>query len=223
MIGAGAVAFAVMGYVITHQEHDRGLGWVVRLNPILLGTILGETPERVSEAISFLCEPDHRSTSDLEEGRRLVPVTGESTEYRVVNGDKYQEAREYEDRLEQNRLAQARWRANHNLEQRAGPAARFVPPSQEACRAEAVKLGMPEGEGNAFWHFYESKGWKVGKVGMKSWRSAMVNWRKGWQERGGKPDEAAPGGSGETREEYIAKLVDKAAAKSAAEELSRES
>ena len=30
----------------------------------------------------------------------------------------------------------------------------------------------------AFWHFYESKGWVVGKAPMKSWQSAVITWEK---------------------------------------------
>lgn len=32
------------------------------------------------------------------------------------------------------------------------------------------------GFANQFWHFYESKGWKVGKNQMVSWKSAIVTW-----------------------------------------------
>lgn len=110
MVGAGALVFALMGYVISHQEHGRNTGWVVRLNPILLGAILGEKPEDVTKAIGFLCQKDGRSTSKLEEGRRLVPLAGGSMEYWVVNGDAYQGQVDYEKRLEQNRVAQERHR-----------------------------------------------------------------------------------------------------------------
>lgn len=41
----------------------------------------------------------------------------------------------------------------------------------------------------AFWHYYESSGWKVGNKPMKSWRSACVTWQKrqgnGLQKGGG--------------------------------------
>ena len=194
MFGSGAVVFAVMGYVITHQEHARGIGWVVRLNPALLGAIIGEEPGVVKEAIEFLCQADKDSTSRLEEGRRLVMIAEGTMEYRVVNGDKYQEAREYDDRLEQNRLAQARWRAkqlvpsSESVEEKLlkhagfkgredGVSSRFKAPTQEECRLWAVEIGLGEGEGNAFWHFYESKGWKVGKSGMKNWKAAMSGWK----------------------------------------------
>lgn len=114
MVGSGAVVFALMGYIITHQEFIRGTSrWVIRLNPVLIGAILGEKPGDVSEAIEFLCKPDTESTSKEQEGRRLVPMAEGSMEYWVVNGDKYQEMRDYEDRKVQNREAQRRWREKH--------------------------------------------------------------------------------------------------------------
>lgn len=33
-------------------------------------------------------------------------------------------------------------------------------------------------DAEAFWNFYESKGWKVGKNPMKSWKAAIVTWEK---------------------------------------------
>jgi len=33
-------------------------------------------------------------------------------------------------------------------------------------------------DGEVFWNFYESKGWKIGKTPMKSWKSAIVTWEK---------------------------------------------
>ncbi len=30
----------------------------------------------------------------------------------------------------------------------------------------------------SFYHFYESKGWKVGKTPMKDWKSCIVTWEK---------------------------------------------
>lgn len=110
MVGAGAVVFALMSYIVSHQEYERASGWVVRLNPVLLGTIIGEKAEEIERAIAFLCAADKNSTSKRENGKRLVRVGKEAMEYRVVNGDKYQEEREYEDRKEQNRLAQQRHR-----------------------------------------------------------------------------------------------------------------
>ncbi len=33
-------------------------------------------------------------------------------------------------------------------------------------------------DGEEFWNHYESKGWKIGKSPMKSWKSAIVTWEK---------------------------------------------
>lgn len=108
MIGAGAIPFAIMGYVIAKQLPDREVGWKVFLNPKLLSAIIGETEEDLAKGIAYLCGPDGASTSKEEEGRRLVKVAEYA--YKVVNGAKYQAIKNEEVRKEQNREAQARHR-----------------------------------------------------------------------------------------------------------------
>ena len=107
MVGAGAMRFAVLDFVITTQKPSREHGSVVEINPILLAAILGETVEDVNEAISFLCSPDANSRSKEEDGRRMVKI-GEFI-YRVVNGAKYRAIRDEEERRTQNREAQRRF------------------------------------------------------------------------------------------------------------------
>lgn len=54
---------------------------------------------------------------------------------------------------------------------------RFTPPSVTAVRDYCAQRGFhfdPE----AFVAFYESKGWKVGKAPMKSWKAACVTWER---------------------------------------------
>ena len=112
MVGAGATVFALMGYIIGTQEYDRTRGcFVAHLNPILLSAILGEPVEKIRKAIDYLCSKDPNSKSKAEDGRRLVQCEQGSVEYRVVNGGKYQDRRDYEARREQNREAQARFRS----------------------------------------------------------------------------------------------------------------
>lgn len=115
MVGAGAVVFAVMGYVIAKQEPDRVMGSQVRLNPVLLGAILGEDPKDIEKAIKFLCSPDPRSTSKTKDGRRLIQI-GEF-DYQVVNGAKYRAIRDAEERRLQNREAKRRERSKGSGEQ----------------------------------------------------------------------------------------------------------
>lgn len=54
---------------------------------------------------------------------------------------------------------------------------RFAPPSVDEVRAYCAEKGYafdPE----AFVAFYESKGWKVGRNPMRSWRAACTTWQK---------------------------------------------
>lgn len=108
MIGAGAVPFALMPYIISNARPDKNLGGWVELNPKLLSAIFGVTEEEVADGIEFLCQPDPRSRSPDEGGRRLVKLG--PYDYRVVNYAKYRAIKDEEDRREQNRLAQERHR-----------------------------------------------------------------------------------------------------------------
>lgn len=156
MVGAGAVVFALMGYVISHQDYDRATNqWFVRLNPMLLGTVLGEKPEDVEKAIHFLCKEDKNSTSKIEHGRRIVPIGNGTMEYRVVNGEKYQEMRQYEERKEYNREMQKKYR-QRTKEQLAkqGPLPGEI---------ENLSIAKSHGQDAADAHFdkREKSGWKL--------------------------------------------------------------
>lgn len=109
MVGAGSHVFAVMGYVISHQQPDPELGGVVRLNTTLLSAIIGDSPERIQSAIDYLCGPDTISTTPDEDGRRLVKVG--QFDYRVVNFRKYFAIKNLEDQKAANRERQAKHRA----------------------------------------------------------------------------------------------------------------
>jgi hypothetical protein len=60
-------------------------------------------------------------------------------------------------------------------------------PSMEECIAAAAKCDppMPAAEGRKFFYHYESNGWKVGKVVMKSFAGSMGGWHERWLERTG--------------------------------------
>lgn len=53
---------------------------------------------------------------------------------------------------------------------------RFIKPTIEEIRTEMLKKQMND-ESERFYHYYESKGWMVGKNKMKCWKSAIVNWK----------------------------------------------
>lgn len=66
------------------------------------------------------------------------------------------------------------------------PAKRFVKPTIEEIKAYMEFKNIPNAieESNNFFNFYESKGWKVGKNQMKSWKSAIDGtWAKSIKEK----------------------------------------
>jgi len=67
-------------------------------------------------------------------------------------------------------------------------ASRFSPPTIEEVLLHAAKIGLPETEAKKLWHFYDSKGWKVGKAPMRNWHSAMSGWKVRWETERGKPE-----------------------------------
>jgi hypothetical protein len=147
MIGAGFGPYAVMGYVISNQQPDKTVGFQVELNPKLLAAIFGEEESTVEKAIEFLCNPDPKSRTPAEEGRRLVRL-GQFA-YRVVNGIAYAHLRNEEQRREQNRAAQERWRKKKKPKA-AAPEAHDkswdVACEAEAAAQEALKKKNPEPE-----------------------------------------------------------------------------
>lgn len=114
MIGAGSHVFAVWGYVIAKQRPDRKVGSTVELNAKLLAAVIGDSEERMTEAIEYLCDVDEESRTSENDGRRLVRL-GQFT-YQVVNGAKYRAIRNDDERRVQTREAVRRHRAK-----KAGP------------------------------------------------------------------------------------------------------
>lgn len=137
LVGKGAIAFAVMGYAIAkaHPVKDR---MQVTLNPNLIAASLGEAVESIKETIDFLCAPDPDSTTKDEEGRRLVKIG--SFEYWLVNGMKYRDIRDEEQRREQLRVAQATFRRK----KKCSPAAGHV------ASEKMIQNGLPESDVDAY-------------------------------------------------------------------------
>jgi hypothetical protein len=62
---------------------------------------------------------------------------------------------------------------------------KFKKPTLEDVRKLITEKGMPETEGDIFWNFYDSKGWKVGKNQMVSLASAIGGWFARWKKENG--------------------------------------
>lgn len=137
MMGSGAMIFAVWGYVIAHLKLDRKIGAQVELNPKLMAVLIGEAESDIEGAIRFLCAADSKSRSKGKGGRRLVKI-GEY-DYQVVNGKKYHDIRNQEDRRIQNREAKRRERSKSKPDTNGSPA------MDDQSVQSAVTEGYPKG------------------------------------------------------------------------------
>ena len=59
----------------------------------------------------------------------------------------------------------------------------LIHPTLDEVKLQAAKIGLPPREAEKFWYHYDSVGWKVGRVPMKNWLSALVGWKFRWQDR----------------------------------------
>ena len=96
--------------LLAHADAD---GWV-DIHPKVIAEEVGLSIEQVRTALSALESPDPESRSPEEEGRRIVRLDEHRDwGWRIVNHAKYRAIRSEEERREQNRLAQQRWREKH--------------------------------------------------------------------------------------------------------------
>lgn len=130
MVGAGINVFAVWNYMIT--KNRRGF---IEVNPKLLAFTLGGSENEVEEALEYLCAPDPKSRSKLEDGRRLVKDG--QYQYRMVNWEYYEKLRNENDRREYNRMKQAQYRAEAKEPMDAAALARSVRAKRKIAAAEA--------------------------------------------------------------------------------------
>ena len=102
MFGKPALVFAIMGYIISNQRPSKKDGnCYVELNPTLLASTFASDVNDVLAAIDILQSPDPASRSKESEGRRIVALEEIHTgpcQFQVVNGPKYREIRDEEER-----------------------------------------------------------------------------------------------------------------------------
>ena len=155
------------------------------------------TIEEATDAVNALEGPDSHCPDQDHQGRRIERVDGG---WMVLNSRKYREISNREKEKEQTRLRVARHRAkkagnapvtvaNEKLtlseaasEAEANKRSRKpISPSREEVGLLAAKAGLPIEQADAFWDFYESKGWMVGKNKMVSVAGSMAGWARRWR------------------------------------------
>lgn len=92
MYGSSLAVFAVWGYAIACAD-EKGY---VELNPMVLAGTFSCEPREVETAIAYLSEPDAKSRTNSEEGRRMVRE-GQFL-HRIVNYEVYRSLRDKDDR-----------------------------------------------------------------------------------------------------------------------------
>lgn len=103
--------------LLAHADRDG----VADIHPRAIGEETGLPVERVRDALLMLESPDDESRSPAEQGRRIVRIDEHRAwGWQIVNYAKYREIRSEEDRREQNREAQKRWRDKHKSAASAG-------------------------------------------------------------------------------------------------------
>jgi hypothetical protein len=81
----------------------------VELNPEIIGFLIGEKKDVVAGVMDEMCQPDPRSRTPDNEGRKLVK-RGEYS-YLVVNGLYYRSIRNEDERREYQRVKQSEYRS----------------------------------------------------------------------------------------------------------------
>jgi hypothetical protein len=108
MRGAGPEFFSVWGYIISHMIPNRSHGTTVELNPGIIAFLIGMKESVVEDKIKQMCEPDLKSRTRDEDGKKLVKLS--VYVYRVVNGDYYRKIRNEQERREYQRIKQSEYR-----------------------------------------------------------------------------------------------------------------
>lgn len=188
MMGSGPLAFAVWGWVISHQVPNQGrTEFTVELNPRMVAFQIGKcSEEEVALQVLEFEKPDPESRSKEEEGRKLIRLSPYL--YRVVNGAHYDKMKREEDRREYNRTRLKEIRKADRAAQEVNPdtatkkvGQKFRKPAFEELKLIGAKIGLPDEEVTKFFNYYEANGWRVGRNPMKSVVHALANWKMNWQ------------------------------------------
>src|SRR4029077_1663246 len=152
--------------------------------------------EEVQKYIIELQQPDNKSRSKMEEGRRLVPVDSHRDwGWKVVNYHHYRKIRDDEIRRQYFRDKMRKYRALRKSVKYTGLTdGDKVPPkrtklntvktpdsastSKNRCSKEEAEeycksIGLPPSDGEAMWLHWQEKGWAK----VKDWKLTIQKWK----------------------------------------------
>lgn len=124
----------------------------VDIHPRAVAQEVGISIDQVRAALLVLEAPDGESRSPDHEGRRLIRLDEHRAwGWKIVNHAKYRAIRSEEDRREQNRASQARFRekSKPDSKQNQPASAEDQPPSAQSAQAEAYTEAYTEAQAQA--------------------------------------------------------------------------
>lgn len=146
--------------LLAHCDKDG----VVDMHPRAIAEEVGLSVDQVRAALDVLESPDDESRSPEEQGRRIVRLDEHRAwGWRVVNYLKYRAIRNEDDRREQNRVSQERWRQKNKPA--SASVSRGKPQSAHTeADAEALNTKSADAEGFAsFWAMWPKHERKVAR------------------------------------------------------------
>lgn len=170
----GPLAFAVWGYVLSHQKPAQDGEYYVELNSEEISEHIGKTTtEEVESVLAVFQQPDLRSRTPDEEGRRLIR-RGQFA-YWVVNGKHYQKLSDDEARRAYWRGKKQQQRArSQDVTVRHTSSATMTdgfPASEQEAIEHADFVGVTREFAAAAWHKANSRG------GQDARGNPIHNWR----------------------------------------------
>lgn len=126
--------------LLAHADRDG----IVDIHPRAIAEEVGLPSDQVRAALDVLESPDDESRSPEEQGRRIIRVDEHRAwGWRIVNYSKYRAIRSEDDRREQNRQAQERWRLKNNKSKPRKPRSAQAEAEAEASLATPVGVACP--------------------------------------------------------------------------------
>lgn len=165
---------SVWVYLLMHANHkDKKIIWNNKSFTVKRGSFIGSISS-IAKNFKLSKSTVHMIVKYLESERMIERSSNRRfTYWTIVNYDKYQDVERKVEHKSNTSRTQVETTNNDNNENNENK--RFRKPKvqevEKYCKEKKYDID-PE----AFYDFYESKGWMVGKNKMKSWKSAVRTW-----------------------------------------------
>lgn len=143
--------------------------------------------EKVRHCIEELCQPDVKSRSTLEDGKRIVPLDSHRDwGWKIVNYQHYRKIRDQEARRSYFRDYQRKRRKKlktvkdkkvnngDRVESSSSPSSSKSRCTQQEAEEFCKEIGLPSSDGTAMFLHWEEKGWKK----VKDWKLTIRKWKE---------------------------------------------